>query len=248
MPLSELSAWQVQQLRLTAFVQQNDRAKEEGWWSSLFGAPAETRTVRANEGLLQDEGPFKDGRIVLSVLPGRVDWIWSTIPGADIDKGTLSSLGNLADTAKVFGDLMNAWFGLALPFSRLAFGTILDQPVPDKQSAYRLLQEYLQTVRIFPESSSDFMYQINRPVESKVLPGYRINRLSKWAALRAIMMAGQGGKPAAVRHEYSAVRLETDVNTFSDANAALPKEKSQDSLLELISITQAIAEKGDQSS
>lgn len=247
MPLPELSAWQVQQLRLTAFVLLNDRAKEEGWWTSLFGALPETRTVRASEGFFQDEGPFNDGRITLSVFPGRVDWIWSTIIGADLDKGTLPSLGTMEDSFKVFRDLMNVWFGLAMPFSRLAFGAILDQPAHDKQGAYRLLQEYLPTVQIFPESSSDFTYQINKPVESRVIPSYRINRLNKWVAIRAIMTAGQGGKPA-VQHEYSAVRLEVDVNTFSDAEAEMPKEKYQDVFLELISIAEEIARKGDQPS
>lgn len=245
MPLPELSAWQVQQLRFTAFIQQNDRAKEEGWWTSLFGAPAETRTVRANEGLLQDEGPFKDGRITLSVVPGRVDWIWSTSVVVDLDKGTPPSLGTFGDTSKVFKELMNAWLSLALPFSRLAFGAVLDQPVSNKEAAYRLLQGYLPTVRIVPESSSDFMYQINRPVESKVISGLRVNRLNKWVALRGIVVAGQGGKPA-VRHEYSAVRLEVDVNTISGPETTIPKEKSQDILSELISKAQEIAEKGDQ--
>lgn len=246
MPLPDLSAWQVQQLRLTAFVQQNDRSKEEEWWSSLFGVPPETRTVRANEGLFQDEGPFKGGRLTMLAQPGRMDWIWATLFVADMDKGSLPSLGTFPDTFKVFRDLMNTWLGFAPPLTRLAFGAVLDQPVPGKQDAYRLMQEYLPAVRISPESSSDFIYQINRSVESKTIKDYRINRLNKWAALRAIMEAGQGGKPAAVRHEYSAVRLEVDVNTFSDATATVPKEKSQDILSELIVMAQEIAAKGDQ--
>lgn len=248
MPLPELSAWRVDQLRVTAFVQQNDRIKEEAWWSALFGAPPETRIVRSSEGLFQDEGPFKNGRLALLVMPGRVDWLWKSDFAADLvlDKGTLPSLGSMIESSAILSNLMNTWFGHTPPLTRLAFAPVLDLRVSSRLDAYRLLQEYLPSVRIYPETSSDFVYQINRPIESRALPGFSINRLSKWSALRAIMEVGAQGKPPAVQHAYHAVRLELDVNTFAEAVEPIPMGKTQEMLSELISRAQEIAEKGDQ--
>lgn len=248
MSLPKLSAWQVQQLRVTAFVQHDDRIKEKESWLSLVGAPSETRTERSKENLFQEEGPYKEGRLILSVLPGRVDWLWSAIPFPDLsDTGFLPTLGTFTETSKIFKELIITWLNCVPPFSRLAFGAVLDQPAADKEDSYRLLQKYLPAVQLSPETSSDFMYQINRPVQSNVLSDHRINRLNKWAALRFVFGVGTGGMPV-VQRQYNAVRLEIDVNTFHEGAVIIPNEKNQGILSELMSAAQNLAEKGDRPS
>lgn len=245
MALPNLSEWHVELLRITAFLQFNDRAKEETWWQQLFGNPPETRTVRANEGLLQDEGPFFDGKLTMAVRPGRIDWVWSVNPVIPLQNTTPPSLGNLTETTEQFKSKLAEWLGLAPPIARLAFGAILDMPVPGKIEAYKLLQMYLPAVKLFPENSSDFTYQINRPILSEVVQGYRINRLNKWAAIRATIMGlREGGQM--VRNELFAARLEIDANTELEAAIPIPKEKNLPLLVELISAAHDIASKGDQ--
>lgn len=248
MSLPNSSVWQVQLLRVTAFIKDNDRAKEENWWASLFGEPSETRTVRSKEGLFQDEGTFGEGRLILAARSGRVDWTWSVSPIVPIPESpTIPSLGTLVETSNTLCERMNVWLDLAPSLTRLAFAAVLDQPVAEKEEAYRLLQQYLSAVQLSPDSSSDFLYQINRPVASKTLPGHKINRLNKWATLK-ITITGIRNDETLLQKELKVIRLEVDVNTAPEKDMQIPKEKGKDILRELANLAQELATKGDQPS
>lgn len=246
MALPEISAWSVQQLRITAFPLSNGRAKEEAWWAQLFGDPAETRTTKPKESLFQDEGEFADGRLSLAVRPGRVDWVWAAglsqvLHAAPV---ALPSLGSFPSSCDALFPKIEQWFEIAPPLSRLALGVVLDQQVPDKEAGYRLLQAYLPAVKLDASGTTDFLFQINRPTKSSVLPGYTINRLSRWVALRVNMM-GARDDGASLTREFHLIRLELDINSFIEAGVPIPKTKDTALLQELAAAAMAIASNGD---
>ena len=243
MGIQDPSTWLVQVLRFTAFPQYNDRAKEEGWWEVVVGAPADSRTIKPKENLFQDDGEFGDGRLSLAIRPGRVDWVWSANVFADLTAVTIPSLGSFPKTLGTFRETIDKWVDIAPPLVRLAFGTILDQQAQDKLSTYNLLQSYLPAVKLTPESSSDFVYQINRPRNSQAAPGYTINRISKWMGMRGVISVNENG--VVLSKEFNVARLEIDASSQIDANVPIEKSKVQPLLHELIGTTEEIIRTGD---
>lgn len=131
---------------------------------------------------------------------------------------------------------------------RIAFGSTLLLPANNKESAYRQLSILLPHVRIDIENSSDFLYQINRPINSRIEPDLVINRLSKWSAARTM---GVGlifdARPEVITDtkEHVACRLELDINTSQYYAKTLSKEQLPEILLELIESAEKIAAEGD---
>jgi hypothetical protein len=244
MGIPDQAPWQTQLIRLTAFPLYNDRAKEEVWWERILGAPADARTVKSRENLFQDEGEFESGHLALSIRPGRVDWIWTVDALADLGAAGIPTLGSFPQALRLFRSKLDAWLDIAPPIVRLAFGVILDQSAQDKKSTYELLQEYLPAVKLSPDNSGDFLYQINRPRKSQVLPGYTINRLSKWMGMRGVI-SNANEKGLLNMKELSVARLEIDVNSNLEGNEPIDPVKIRPLLVELVSLTEEIVRIGD---
>ena len=125
---------------------------------------------------------------------------------------------------------------------RVAFGGILDQPVPNRANGHRTLSGYLPFE--LDDSSSDFLYQINR--RRSVEPGgIVINRLSKWFVAQfaglSVDLSTQAASP--LQAEFYA-RLELDINTAPDQE--FPPERTAAIFRELVSLATEIMENGDQ--
>jgi hypothetical protein len=246
-----LTAWQVQVLRLTAFPSPSARVVEPTWWTDLVGEPPETRISRPRIGGHQEEGPFRGGRLLLTVQPNRIDWRFTAVDEEEREVETIPIIGSLPESVGIFLPLMRRWFELetCLPAQRLAFGAILLQPVEDRSAGYRQISLYLPCVELDPEGSSDFSYQINRPRDSgSGITDLRINRLSKWSvAARARAQLSIGS--AAVRYSRSqedfSCRLELDINTAADFQEELTCEQLPQVFEELVDLGQEIAREGD---
>jgi len=245
MALPPLNAWSVQMLRITSFVQFNERAKEEHWWRETFGQEPETVTSKPKEGTIQQDGPFEGGVLRLVIQPGRADWLWvADISSYDPTARRIPSVGDPEGAWVTLTKTLDAWFRIAPPPTRLAVGYVLDQVTDNRDDSYRVLQAYLPTVRLSPASSRDFVYQINRPIRSRALEGYSINRLGKWMGMLVNLLAVTSGQPQT--KEVTIVRLELDVNTDLDAAIPIPKEKVLPALGELAAEAMRIASKGDE--
>lgn len=245
MPVPAVSAWRTQIMRVTAFLQYNDRGREETWWQTALQEDAEARVQRPKEGVFEDEGPYEGGRLKLAIRPGRADWIWFLSPlSFDPRSNEIPSLGTFDEAWGKCQQIIRAWMSARPVFTRLALGVILDQQVADRAAGYALLQEYLPKVDLDP-ASSDFIYQINRPKESKTLSGYRINRLSKWAALQASFVEVAVDPAQLQRKDMSVIRLDMDVNSYFDANIPIPADRVLPLMEELAANARGLAEKGD---
>lgn len=234
-------------LRLTAFLPAPIN-NEPSWWNDIVGAAPETRNSTANLGLFQQAGTVANRTLTLTIQQNRVDW-WLT-PDQRSDTSLPQGAGPLDETLPLFGDLMSRWLREAPPsIQRLAFGVIAHVPTNDRISAYRQLASYLPAVHIDPVNSTDFGYQINRPIASRTVGQLEINRLAKWsAAYFARLVASPTGALVASPEQPIAFssRIETDVNSNQYFEGAIPPESLPLLFNEFRELAVAIVTRGDQ--
>ena len=250
-PRPPLSDWHTQMLRLTAFPSEVASIGEWPWWAELVGQPPETKVLQPRRGVQRYEGPFADGKLILNIKLGRIDWLFTAVEGPDMEAEGFSTVGALPDSLDTFRTLMIRWLELETSPApiRLAFGCIVVQRVEDREAGYRQLATYLTSVQLAPEDSSDFLYQINRPRPSTSgIKGLQVNRLSKWsvAVLRSGMVAIRGRSADLMPGpECFACRLELDINTAADYQDELPSSGLVRVFEELVDLAMEIAQQGD---
>jgi hypothetical protein len=128
---------------------------------------------------------------------------------------------------------------------RVAFGSAVLLPVPDRETGYRRLASYLPFA---PDPTAyDFLYQINRRRESTVLPKLTVNRLSRWSVAQFQGFAvGLPAGPYVVGDPSHACRIELDINNANrEEGARIPADCASDLLRELASFARDIIQQGD---
>ena len=244
------SGWNVELLRFTGFLTPNVQVGEPSWWEKIVGEKSETRLYRSKKGQFQEKGLLDDGEFVLGIEPFRIDWIFRVIESQG--ENIKSSLGAFKDVVNSFLSLMNKWFLMDnLPtLQRVAFGAVIFQPVESRKIGYEKLSKYLsESVKMDPDGSSDFIYQINRQRKSKLkIPDLLINRLTKWSVQR-YRLIGIAFEPESKTiyegQENFACRLELDINTIPNSEINFDADKYKNIFNELINLGIEISEKGD---
>src|ERR1022692_3692633 len=178
-------AWDAESLRMTAFLAQPLPAPGlDGLWQALLQEAPELVTASPRAGTKQLEGPLKLGRLMMLEQPSRVDLLRTAQNAiqAALAADEAMAIGPLSETVADFSPMAAKWLSaLGAPVTRLALGAVLSGKAAENRSvAYHELQQYLPSVRLDPESSSEFSYQINRPRQSRVSPGLSLNRIMKW--------------------------------------------------------------------
>ena len=247
---NDLNNWYVDLLRFTGFTTPDFQIQDPSWWQYIVGEPSETRVFHPRKGQFQDKGIFGEGELILKIEPYRIDWIYRAMP-IEIDQNR-SSLGLLSEASESFNELIQKWFVVDnFPtLQRVAFGALVIQPVEDRKTGYERISKYLiNSVKLDPESSSDFLYQINRPRDSKLnFPELKINRLTKWSVqtYKHIGVAvGEESKTVYESEESFACRLELDINTMVNIKNRFNSNDSKNLFNELANLGLEIAEKGD---
>ena len=242
------SAWQVQLLRLTAFLNPETEINHSSWWLDAVGESPDTQVTEPKSGKRKEEGTFEGGKLVLTVQPGRTDWVLG-VAEPEFENDEFPNIGFFPQRLEAFCELVSRWFAVeTLPaIGRLAFGTILYLPVESREMGYRQLDAYLSSVQLDPIGSSDLVYQINRPRDSNSrVPELRINRLSKWST--------SSFTPMAVRIDATSVDLGTpsfacclqlDINTVQDFQGELDRAHVSEVWQELVDLGQEIIREGD---
>jgi len=239
-----LGEWEVEFLRATAFT--NDVLPPSHGvelWKKVVTAEAEEMTHKPSLGSFSASGPVDGATLALSVTPGRIDWLFGP---ATIEAVLDHSLGKFNAQDEQFADRLSNWLQFpSIAITRIALGEVLRLPVANSVAGYRMLGTFLPKVAPDPDSSRDFMYQINRPRDSKTVPGLLVNRLSKWACVDLSVNVGIIGstKPTSTKQF---VRLELDISTDKDSQRDLSKDKVLRSMFrELVSLGREIATQGD---
>jgi len=242
--------WYADNLRLTAFPSPSSQFNVAGQWEQVVGHAPDSQTIQPARGIVEETGKFNDGQLQLTAQPVRIDWNYVIgnfsdpgLPPSNIEAPFVVALGSFLQVAE-------RWLPVGPSLRRLAFGAVLLRPVSDRVAGYQGLIPYLQEyVRISPERSSDFSYQINRPRRFDDELKIKINRLSKWSvgqAQVAQFALTPGTTPyVSVGQATTSIRLELDINTDAEFQGDLPPQRLPELFRELVNQGNEIAERGD---
>lgn len=242
--------WKINSLRYTIFPKP-DYSFDEDLWQELVGTPPENISYKLNRQVKHYDGVYKSGRLAIDVDPSRIHLVFTPSNNPDEISPNSLILGPYDDSIIVFSQLVEDW--LALPncptVNRVAFGGILIIPVESRIDGYKCLARYLHAVKIDPENSSDFLYQINLPRESNIFQnGLIINRLLKWSVMdfkTSIQEFGENSfSHRTISHEFG-VRLEFDINTHVDNQLEFTSSDQREIFKELLHLGKEISENGD---
>jgi hypothetical protein len=249
MPRFPFDEWQVLHTRLTVFPMLDATSRSQEWWQEVTGAEPDETVTRKGSGTVK--GAFGPDTLVLNMDPERIDWVLQ--PSEEAVRALAGVpdfviLGPASEIIERFSAIATKW--LALPdvplIARMAFGAVLIHPEADRQSAYRLLPEYLP-VKVDPESS-DFLFQINPPVVPSAtgVDGLLINRLSKWGVARQTVSGFNvaGSKIPIPASEACALSVTLDINTSPAFSGPVPQDRLLAVYRELVSAGQHVAETG----
>jgi hypothetical protein len=219
----------------------------------VAGAPSAEQILSKKKQQYVEVGDFHDHRLRLVVQPFRLHWLLEAVIPAEDEVMKAASIGLFPNAIGHFVEGINRWFSLGTcpPLRRLAFGGVLFQPVEGRETGYGKLNDYLHSVTLDPNGSSDFLYQINRPrTGASGVEGIGVNRLTKWSvgAFEQVVLAL--GAPtvdvrATSKGKSFALRLEYDINTVHEFEGVLAKDKLPTILNGLVDLAKEIAVSGD---
>ncbi len=254
----EIALWQALRLRVTTFLSADSVIDDTSIWNVVIGGVPDEEQRRPREGLLQQVGTLAGLAVVLRIVHPRIDWfLQPNIRKPDRFSGPPDwQVAPFSNALETLSQVVAQWFSMDLQVVRVAFGANLVQPANDLRDAHLKLKGYLADLRIDPENSFDVLYQINRPRESAVIQGLRINRLSKWSV--ATQATGElvvqlnpsaeeqvsfiSERPVVQRYASS---LELDINTVATYERGLPQSQLNNLFDELMDWGKEIAERGD---
>ena len=217
--LPKIEKWFVQNLRLTAFPSPTCIIESIPKWEGTLGELPEQSTTQPKAKILEESGKFGKGVLSLKFVPGRIDWHYIPILLTDKIAEDLPNIGQFVEAMELFKPVMVKWLESCGPLTRLAFGPQIYLPTENLKDAYLLLNEYLHSVDLDP-NSSDFSYSINRVRLSKSgVLDLKINRLSRWRAMKMVLKSeGSESDP-----DYF-VSVELDINTVPIKDLVISKE------------------------
>lgn len=238
--------WLTEQVRLSVFSSGPVPAGEQDWKSITGQEEADNRTAIVGGKMFS--GGFRGGNLTLAYSGPRIDVILNAVLKEDRQEPQFASVGSWSDVSVAFHDTITAWLKqTTLPILRLAFGGILLHQVENREKAYEVLDGLLPSVVVDPKMS-ELIFRVNWPVQSKVIAGLMINRITNWSALRAskarLQMTGESFNVTS-GPEVNAVRLEFDHNT--DQANTKPFDGSQLAPIfeELVEFAEENVEKGE---
>jgi len=189
---------------------------------------------------------FELGRIQLrQQVPPKIDLVY--LPGVTTEStGQPPDVGSLEEAFAALRAPAIRLLSTQHPVMRLAIGTQLSIGTASIREANELVATRIRTTRFDLKNATDFLYQINRPRESRALPGLLLNRLMKWQAVQWRVLTLE---PATGRHyeqpSDTAALLELDLNTQGERDTPLPAASLPALFEELKDLIGQIAEQGD---
>jgi hypothetical protein len=247
--------WRVEGIRLTAFPVLGEWHAQDDWFDVAVGSAADEVNHNSKKSTWDMSHQAESGlRSQLHIEPSRIDWRFGP-PEVELEQvGQLNDVPALGAFESAFGAcslIVERWLVRSdVPeLARIALGVVVRRPVASKAAGYALVPDFIPATP--PQNSSDFMFQINIPVQSSTgIEGLVINRLTKWSVsvFRRLQLTFAGG---AVPTHASDVpltfsfRLELDVNTAADFPVGrLPRERLVDIYREFVARTREIATSG----
>ena len=235
--------WLASAFRLTAFPVEPVVPPRAGLWSQLTGEEPDILTYRKSLEL-QEAGTHAGKVLNLTATPALTEWRLIT-PESEVLEDSKPGIP-LKEGFDIFLPLMYQWIDhYSTDLQRIAFGMETYLLTSGRNETLQKLAEYIP-VQIKPDTTNDFLYQINRKRDAVSVPDLKINRLSRWTPARIIIGFQQTGVefdlPGLERY---ACRLELDINTSPDFQGILTRDVLRVVFDELVTLGEEITEKGD---
>lgn len=232
-----LDDWFSESLRITTFTRQPLSLDQSiDWWEQVVGEPPEMDQRQPKEQLRQQQGPFKNGKLILQIkLPDRIDWFYGE--GPDSGPDMLPHLGPYPKAKEELRELILPWVTTAPPIKRFAFGAILIRKFDNAANALKFINdECLPELELSYDHVSEFAFHINRYRLTNLggQTDFHINRISKWSLLRALFQKAQFSGKELIHDEpinFHGTRLELDINTNPENMEELPGEEALNLLI-----------------
>lgn len=215
-----MSDWLVQHLRLSVMTEVSEALvpeQSDTCFETIFGVEAEVDERRKKPEMRRRCGARDEFRYELREAPSRFDLFWGgpTPLEAMAEKGEIqvASIGKLKDVLPKFITSVADIFPMCQKPIRLALGGLIYLPVATTGEGYKVMQKLVPSLDLTYGKVSDFQLQINRPVESEVKTGTRINRLSVLNSPRSSVIFGAGAVINETSSGYHWTQIVEDINT-----------------------------------
>ena len=218
----------------------------------MVGSQPNDEHINRQNGMREQRGMLNGNHLTMVSQTKRIDWTLDPARQGSLEPTVppeLPAIGPVScDTLEPFATIVRKWLIQCPPVNRLAFGAILVMPVANAQKGCEELQKHLHYIQMNPQNTTDFIYQINRPKESAIDSGVRINRLCRWS----VSQIGTVGvevdlttlnASAAMEGQY-VCKLDLDINT-AVLNNVVSGDNAYEIFQELVAHGQEIAAKGD---
>jgi hypothetical protein len=245
MPTSNSIDWQIESIRVTAFVNGSlNPDMLETWIGEVSGNPPSqiSKTPSSFIGVSRSTAGFL-----------RTDWNANRL---DV---TLSSerpqnsqtIAPMSEAASLFSRFVDRIpeIGELAPVDRLAIGLVLSFQVASESDGLKILSTSIVGLNL-PESARDFLYRVNHPCESRTVDGLNLNRLTTWSVGKVkviqfqINLDGSQGQQT-ISEAPLAIRLELDINTDQAMQLGADLERLRKLLEELKAIALNVASGGE---
>lgn len=239
--------WLATNLRFTFFYTSGSRPDLHPAWKAIAGdeeTSSEIENKKNNEVVIT--GPLENHtlRIVYSPIKGDIILIPRILENPSLPP----HIGEALPLIEQFGDWISKYLtsGELPETNRIAFGAQLIKIGNDLDDTRKEITGYLSFLSLETASAGDLIYQINRPVQSEVIPDLLINRLTTWKELQKIILTVQPGHDTAPSSEsFFVLQTVLDINTDVERSESLPSEKIQGMFTELINRGTEILKTGD---
>lgn len=246
---AENKPWKVESLRLTSFLKNDFNSNPlENWLKTI----SKNEPLSINRSVNNFQGLAQIGSTMLNLSwnTNRIDlFLNSNAPTIE------NNIGNCDDITKLMNDILFEYFNMDnCPISkRLALGIILYVPVSDVLEAVEVLQPKLKSITDL-KGTSDLLFRINRPFQSKSFADLKLNRLMTWSIAQFQIINVPINIPQPAFNQQITIsnslpemicRLEMDFNTIVSEVVELLAEQQKLLADELLTEAIKVAKKGE---
>jgi hypothetical protein len=245
MPTSNSIIWQIESIRVTAFVKgQLNPNMLETWLEDVSeNSPSQiNKTYSSFMGISRSAVGF----LRTNWTDNRLDVMLSSEEPRNSQ--TIAPISEAVSLFHRFVDRIPEIGELAL-VDRIALGLVLTFQVTSEAEGLEILSPSIVGLNL-PRSARDFLYRVNHPYGSRNIDGLNINRLAAWS-VGQMMLIQVKIKPDGSHVEQtiseapSAIRLELDINTDKAMQLGADLEQLKNLLNELEVIALNVASEGE---
>jgi hypothetical protein len=221
--------WGVESLRLTIFSPDTIPLSEDDWFVVTGEREAETR--QNIPGGKRYMGKFSGGQLIVGAAGPRLDiYLSPQAPTEPTGSPSFPIIDEWDRVREAFVTSTRKWLAATkFPVTRLAFAAVLLSETKDRMESYVALKGLLKSVNVDPDAMREISFRVNWPIQSEVIRGLRLNRITNWNALQInlllLQLSGQSSTTSASPAERFAIRLEMDHNTDEENKMTFEAEK-----------------------